>query len=1352
MGKYIASQQYAPYNVFTSPVVQPPMVSRVNSARFSYSQPYQYCINTMYSDQPMFNSTNVPIHQPMVSTQFPSSGIPMSQTECMQPMFSTLGPAPTHSPHMNRAREPSTKKKSRAIEIVDPETMKAINLDKDHCSKSMPSKAECQDSKPTLSEVHSQKEEKLETLSSETSVVKPINVKLENCTTEDDVTNENILSQPSIIDQISSESVEASGEVDDLVKGNLTSDEALVRTNTLNNSNEPEQVEGHIASNDEESVSKVVCYDSVTPSCLSIQGVCSNERELEVDNNSSESSAHVSPIDDFSNDNNNGDSALSDKSIFGPRGSSLLVTSAFPSTEYVNDKSLELKESEGVIGNQSSTHQCIESDGSTDSIGKSKENDALNGLKYDYKPGQWSPVNLDGKRQYDRQFLMQLQRNPVSLTKPENLPELDIIKSVANESHSNKYSDKVKDQPDFMPIFSERSSIVKSTSRNSVPKRSSRDGRSGRGGGSSSINASNNFNSSAVRSINNSMHEMVKLRKADNPWRPSNNKTEIVEVCDDSMEDLGKKIRSILNKLTPQKFDDLVQKFNELTIDSEAKLTHAIELIFEKAIDEPNYSVAYARMCEVLQQKNVNNAKFKPMIISKCQNEFEKAYMSPEEKKKYLEDLSAAKSETDKKAIKEDFAMRELRARRRSLGNIRFIGEIFKRGLLTIQIMHGCINELLTSHDDESLESLCRLLTTVGKKVENETKLSLNSGKSVDQRVRSMEKYFQYIQDLIEGRPFGIKNPGEMTVSRDPISNRIRFMLLDVVDLRKRDWVPRRDVAGPKTIDQIHRDMAREKQANALNTINTNTSRHEGSRNTSRNSNMMSNSSKRSFRNGSFTNGQNSGNSDDGNWSTVKMKSEAKNEAIDMDLMKNAHSNKMSNMEGIKLGPRHMWGKGSGSRCARGSQSSDLGVKNHNRFGSLSNDSESTRDTGSGSKSTSSKDIRVSGTDLEKELSLNKSKDGGNVSRLTESSVTIHVKCKLNGPSDLTGDLLESEASSIFNTYIRNYNLEEAIISVQRRMHSNNIKNMVEYLIDKELDSSSGRRISLSLFIETLMKKNFLPRFEMESVISYFYKGAQDYLSDFPRFWEYFVETIVNLFRPTYEPTLQTSELPMSYAIDFINSDNNNKGFEFIANLIIALVSQIGEARTFELFHSSQLHLKDSSLIDRFVSSNEKLIFLKRPLGHSSPEAIKLKLESLLLSDASNDTMCNWINNTVGKDISQEKWFIRTVIMECTRSAIKMPEKQLNVSDLDARLPLFSKLLNTDFDKQLQALFAIQKLVSELSFPPALFVNLFSKLSEAEVIKDDAFLAWKKDDSSAERDGKGVCMTSLTRFFQAIEN
>jgi len=69
-----------------------------------------------------------------------------------------------------------------------------------------------------------------------------------------------------------------------------------------------------------------------------------------------------------------------------------------------------------------------------------------------------------------------------------------------------------------------------------------------------------------------------------------------------------------------------------------------------------------------------------------------------------------------------------MKARQRSLGNIRFIGELYKLKMLTARIMHGCVKKLLTSTDEESLECLCRLLTTFGKDLEAETNEKLTRG------------------------------------------------------------------------------------------------------------------------------------------------------------------------------------------------------------------------------------------------------------------------------------------------------------------------------------------------------------------------------------------------------------------------------------------------------------------------------------------------------------------------------------------------------------------------------------------------------------------------------------------------
>lgn len=105
-----------------------------------------------------------------------------------------------------------------------------------------------------------------------------------------------------------------------------------------------------------------------------------------------------------------------------------------------------------------------------------------------------------------------------------------------------------------------------------------------------------------------SLNDDVQLNKAEKAWKPSVKKTvrtRAGEEIDDDAEqlktqDLFKRVRSILNKLTPQKFQQLMKQVTELTIDSEERLKGVIDLTFEKAISEPDFSVAYANMCRCL--------------------------------------------------------------------------------------------------------------------------------------------------------------------------------------------------------------------------------------------------------------------------------------------------------------------------------------------------------------------------------------------------------------------------------------------------------------------------------------------------------------------------------------------------------------------------------------------------------------------------------------------------------------------------------------------------------------------------------------------------------------------------------
>lgn len=63
---------------------------------------------------------------------------------------------------------------------------------------------------------------------------------------------------------------------------------------------------------------------------------------------------------------------------------------------------------------------------------------------------------------------------------------------------------------------------------------------------------------------------------------------------------------SILNKITPEKFQKLSQELLVVGLDSPAILKGVILLCFDKALEEPKYSSMYAHLCRILSEKGPN--------------------------------------------------------------------------------------------------------------------------------------------------------------------------------------------------------------------------------------------------------------------------------------------------------------------------------------------------------------------------------------------------------------------------------------------------------------------------------------------------------------------------------------------------------------------------------------------------------------------------------------------------------------------------------------------------------------------------------------------------------------------------
>lgn len=314
----------------------------------------------------------------------------------------------------------------------------------------------------------------------------------------------------------------------------------------------------------------------------------------------------------------------------------------------------------------------------------------------------------------------------------------------------------------------------------------------------------NRGNQGSMITLRLQSNEDVVLKEAENAWKPQTLLAPAGVVVDDIPEDekktaeLLKQFRSILNKLTPENFSKLMEKLKILKIDTVDRLDNCISLVFEKAITESNYASSYALLCKEvsdvfivpLDPNNPSNeqqkAVFKKRLITQCQREFEKSRDNKLFKNTQAR-LKEIEEETDpvkKEEMKAEFDFESTKLRKRAVGTVHFIGELYKIEMLTSKIMRSCIQHLLDPSicSEETLECLCKLLNTVGKRLEK-----------LDKNKIDLSDYFVNLEKLADKN-----NPIN-------ISSRIRFMIQDVIECRLNNWTPRKlqRENKPLTMDEI---------------------------------------------------------------------------------------------------------------------------------------------------------------------------------------------------------------------------------------------------------------------------------------------------------------------------------------------------------------------------------------------------------------------------------------------------------------------------------------------------------------------------------------------------------------------
>ncbi|KFM66122.1 Eukaryotic translation initiation factor 4 gamma 3, partial [Stegodyphus mimosarum] len=985
-------------------------------------------------------------------------------------------------------------------------------------------------------------------------------------------------------------------------------------------------------------------------------------------------------------------------------------------------------------------------------------------LKFSYKEDQWSPLNTEGKKQYDRDFLLQLQCQPVSLCKPKNLPNIDVIK---NKAYIQKLPEVNRAVPVSLPVRTYPDPFLPRYSRGDVsrPPHHNRWSLSGR----------------EIKPLRVQLREYRSRKNSENAWKSSPN--------------------------------------------------------MDKSADE------------------------------------------------------SAEIKEKKKELHVEYDEEEKEMRYGQLGNIRFIGELFKLNMLIEPLMHECIMKLLRQQDEGSLEYLCQLFKTIGRE--------LDEGKSykAPRDTNLMDDYFAEMQRIVDNH---------LT------SSRVRFLLQDVIDLKKDNWIPRKAESNSKIIDEIHKEAESEDREQQLLFSNMNYSKqmpdnrdksaalqdialseddiekktkplideflHNGDFETAIKCVMqlISPSTVQYFINsainqvldqcsqsryllgqllcslekkkiitldqykkgllktiGKELDAENSNrasrDANPSNWISSRdenkpktidqIHKEAESEAPEQQLLcsninyskrmpddrdrkKSAACNlghsgedwiqssksskrsykvidpnklkltKPDEVESIGLGhggkgiPSWFWCSNGNTKA---SDDSDAKRPLANRYSAFT-------DQNLAPSYDARRGVQRSVTPPVEKTQSTFKKGQKKLERIRRISMILFAdvgepkvqdvkrspECLLNGKAvdvpavalrgvELSEDDVKKKTKPIIDEFLHNGDFEEGIKCITELASPTTVHYFINSAINQVLDQCSQSRYLLGQLLCSLEKKKIITLEQYKKGFCGILENLDDYALDIPLIWEYIGEIL--------EPMIGDNKLPLTFLKDVLEPCMPSQtAAKLVSAVLHCAAKKKDTTKLGELWKESGLEWTDflgsSANVDDFIHTY-KLEFIisptkRLPTTEMSPEDIKKKnLKSLLEKTEKNEEIIDWIVANVSQNALTEPSFIRALVTAVHEDAITGtdPKYELDITRLRKRIPLLTRYIDHNGNLEFQALCAIQALMNQLNQPKGILRQIFDILYDDDVITEQTFKLWEQSSDPNELEGKAAAVQSVKSFF-----
>lgn len=252
-----------------------------------------------------------------------------------------------------------------------------------------------------------------------------------------------------------------------------------------------------------------------------------------------------------------------------------------------------------------------------------------------------------------------------------------------------------------------------------------------------------------------------------------------------------KKLRGALNKIAPDNFYiQLLEMQDSLPVHSCHLMKIFVRQLVQKATYDTYYSSLYAYLCKALSKiellevpeddDSINT--FGDLLMDECYRYF--SYNRSSLNWFYIQ------SPTPEELI--TLEAKECSKRRTLVGLVRFLGELYKAGMISVKEIFEFIRKLEQETNEKCIEALCNLLTTVGRELEADVFQTEFAGDwcATWERIVNLSK----------------------REAKLPL--RQMFMLMDLLDLMNNGWLSKRPLPVPKSHLEILLDYQEKEKDN----------------------------------------------------------------------------------------------------------------------------------------------------------------------------------------------------------------------------------------------------------------------------------------------------------------------------------------------------------------------------------------------------------------------------------------------------------------------------------------------------------------------------------------------------------